>query len=205
MKRLLAIAAAILFSSALAAQEAPDALVQRVTDEVIETARHDPAIQDGDVAKATALVEAKAIPHFDLLRLTALAVGKRYWEDASPEQREHLAQEFGLMLSRTFANYLTTLRKEQFRHKAAQISADGKKAHVRTVVIDPGNETLYVDYALENTESGWKAYNVVVAGIDLAVSYREQFAAALNKGGVEGLIDALSHKNHPIAAKATLE
>ena len=47
------------------AQEAPDALVKRVTDEVLAIIKADKDLQAGNSRKVVELAEAKVLPHFD--------------------------------------------------------------------------------------------------------------------------------------------
>src|ERR1700692_1161643 len=80
----------IAFSAQLAlAQEAPDALVKRVSEDVLGTIRSDKDVQAGNQAKVKQLIETKLAPHFDFARMTALAVG-RNWRGANPEQQQQL-------------------------------------------------------------------------------------------------------------------
>ena len=73
----LAFAFAWLFAvpSAHSQDVAPDVLVKSLSSEVIAEVRRDKAIQAGDGAKIAALIETKVVPHFDLRRITQLAVG----------------------------------------------------------------------------------------------------------------------------------
>jgi phospholipid transport system substrate-binding protein len=68
-------------------------------------------------------------------------------------------------------------------------------ALVRTEVQQPGNKPVPIDYNLEKLESGWKVYDVTVAGISLITNYREQFAQEVRNGGIDGLIQSLAAKN----------
>jgi hypothetical protein len=56
-----------------AAQEAPDALVKRISHEVLDAAKADKEIQAGNQKKILELVEAKILPYVDSQRMTALA------------------------------------------------------------------------------------------------------------------------------------
>jgi hypothetical protein len=65
------------------AQEAPDALVKRVSQEVLQVIKTDPKVQAGDQARIRELIETKLAPNFDFLRMTSLAMG-RNWAKATP-------------------------------------------------------------------------------------------------------------------------
>ena len=77
------------------AQEAPDALVKRVSQEVLGIIKSDPKVQAGDQARIREVVETKLLPNFDFERITALAMG-RNWRQASPEQQKQLVDQAAL-------------------------------------------------------------------------------------------------------------
>ena len=108
MNKLIAFFFAVLLASPALAQEAPDVLVRRVTEEVLEIVRKDRDIQNGSMQKAVELVDQKVLPHFDFRHMTALAVGKD-WKKASPGQQQQLTAEFKTLLVRTYSNALTSL------------------------------------------------------------------------------------------------
>ena len=86
-------AAAALFALPAFAQEAPDALVKRVSQDVIATIKADPKLQAGDPARVREVIESKLLPNFDFERMTALAMG-RNWNRATPEQKKQLIDQF---------------------------------------------------------------------------------------------------------------
>ena len=93
------------------AQEAPDALVRNLSNEMSETVRSDKAIQSGDVKRMIEVVETRILKHFDFTRMTGLAVG-REWRNASAEQKTALTAEFRTLLVRSYANALSARRGE---------------------------------------------------------------------------------------------
>jgi phospholipid transport system substrate-binding protein len=97
--------------AALAAGPTPEALIRQVSTEVLEVARTDKAIQAGDVAKISALVESKVMPHVDFEVITRSAVGVQ-WRGATADQRSKLQAEFKLLLIRVYAGALTQLKDQ---------------------------------------------------------------------------------------------
>jgi len=113
MVRKLALALAALACSAAAyAQEAPDQLVRRTTDEVLAIIKSDKELQTGNPRKVVELAEQKVLPHFDFTRMTRLAVG-RNWAQASDAQKEALTREFRTLLVRTYSTSLTAYRDQK--------------------------------------------------------------------------------------------
>src|SRR5678815_6032855 len=97
--------ASIVVSSVAFAQEAPDAMVRRTTDEVLAIIKADKDLQSGNTRKIVELAEQKVLPHFDFARMTRLAVG-RSWAQATDAQKEALTKEFRTLLVRTYSTSL---------------------------------------------------------------------------------------------------
>ena len=181
------------------AQESPDALIQKVTDEVLTIVRQDKDIQSGNTGKAIELVEIKVLPHFNFQRMTALAMG-RDWKKASGEQQAKLSEEFKTLLVRTYSNALTGYKDQTIRYKPAKLQAGDTEVMVRTEIVQPGNKPIPLDYSLEKQPEGWKVYDVVVAGVSLVTNYRETFNQEVRANGVDGLLQMLVNKNKQLEA-----
>lgn len=181
-------------SVALANEEAPDALIRKVTDDVLTIVRQDKDIRNGNTKKAIELVEAKVLPHFNFQRMTALAMG-RDWNKANPEQKKRLADEFKTLLVRTYSNALTGYKDQTIRYKPSKMQGGDTDVLVRTEIVQPGNKPIPLDYSLEKQADGWKVYDVVVAGVSLVTNYRDTFNQEVRANGVDGLIDILAKKN----------
>ena len=194
MKKLIVLVFAALFATLVLAQEAPDVLVKRVTEEVLDIVRQDKNIQNGDSRKAIELVDAKVIPHFNFAHMTALALGKE-WRKASPQQQQQLTAEFKTLLVRTYSNALTSYKNQRVIFKPFRMNPGDSDVQVRTEVDQPGNKPVQLDYNLEKLDAGWKVYDVNVAGISLVTNYREQFGQEIRNGGIDGLIKTVAAKN----------
>jgi phospholipid transport system substrate-binding protein len=89
-------------ASASAQQEAPDALVKRVSEEILDLAKTDQQIQAGNQQRIMEVVQSKIIPYVNFQRMTAMASG-RYWREATPEQQAELTSEFRTLLFYTYS------------------------------------------------------------------------------------------------------
>lgn len=176
------------------AQEAPDALVKRVADDVLATIRSDKDLQAGNQAKVKQLIETKLVPNFDFSRMTALAVG-RNWRSASPEQQKQLTEQFRTLLVRTYSGALTGYRDNTMDYKPLRMNAGDSEVIVRTEVRRAGQAPVQIDYNMSKTADGWKVYDVVVAGVSLVTNYRDEFNDIVKNSGIDGLVKALDSKN----------
>jgi len=192
--------------SAHAADEAPDALIQRLTQEALDTIQADKEVQSGNVARIAQLVDEKVMPHVNFQRMTASAVGPG-WRRATPEQRLRLETEFKTLLVRTYAGAMGQAQNLSFTVRPLRAAPDDKEAIVRTLIKGRG-DPVQLDYRLEKTPgvgAGWKIFNLNVLGVWLVDTYRSQFAQEINANGIDGLITTLAERNKANAAGAKSE
>ncbi|MCC7059602.1 MAG: ABC transporter substrate-binding protein [Burkholderiaceae bacterium] len=183
---------------AAAAQERPDALIARVSNEMIARIKADPSLQSGDLHKLSALVDQIVMPHVDFKRMTALSVG-RNWRSATPAQQQELMSEFRTLLLRTYAGALSTVGDQKVRMRPLRAGPQDTDVIVRSEVVQPRGEPIQLDYRMEKTADGWKAYDVNILGVWLVETYRSQFAQEVSAGGIDGLIRSLAEKNRQAA------
>lgn len=169
---------------------APDVLIRTMTDEVLHVLKTDEGIKNGDPSRAVQLVEEIVLPHFNLRRMTMLAVG-RDWRDASPEQQERLVNAFYSMLLRTYSTALTLYSDQSFDYRPLRMSPGDRSARVQTFFRQSGAQPVSVDYMLAETPEGWQVFDVVIAGVSLVTNYRSSFAREIAAGGIDGLIRSL--------------
>lgn len=188
-----------LVSPALA-QEAPDALIKRISQDVLDSAKADKDIQSGNQKHILELVEAKILPYVDFQRMTALAAG-RFWRQATPEQQKQLTDEFRTLLVRTYSGAIAQIRDQKLEFKPFRADPGDTEVEVRSQVLQPrGGDPIQLNYRLEKTPAGWKIYDLNVLGAWLVETYKGSFATEINKGGIDGLIKTLAEKNRRLAA-----
>ena len=199
----LTVALALGFTTAWAADEAPDAFVKRITNETLDAVRTDKSLKSGDINKIMQLVDTKLMQHVNFRRMTALATGPG-WRKATPEQQDRLQEEFKLLLIRTYSGALTQISDQTIEVKPLRGATDEKNLIVQTEVKGKG-DPIQLDYRLEKTPgegAGWKIFDLNVLGIWLVENYRSQFSKEINAGGMDGLIKSLSERNKLNGKKA---
>jgi phospholipid transport system substrate-binding protein len=189
----------LLSTSVFAQEDSPDALIKKVTEDVLTIVRQDKDIQSGNTKKAIELVEVKVLPNFNFQHMTALAMGKD-WNKASPEQKKQLSEEFKTLLVRTYSNALTGYKDQTVRYKPTKMQADDTDVVVKTEVVQSGSKPIQLDYSMEKQADGWKVYDVIVAGVSLVTNYRDTFSQEVRANGVDGLIKMIGDKNKQLEA-----
>ena len=182
---------------------APDALAKKVTDEVVAVLRADKDIQAGNTQKVRDLVEAKVAPHFNFSRMTRLAVGPP-WRQASGAQQQSLVTEFRILLVHTYTSAFMQYRDQVIEYRPFKMASGDTDVVVRSLIKQKtGADPIDINYSMEKVDGAWKVYDVVIAGVSLVQNYRSTFASEIQKGGVDGLIAALSAKNKALAEQVS--
>ena len=188
------LASAILFAIPVyAADESPDALIKRVSAEVLDNIRTDKSVQAGDMTKVMLLVDSQIMPNVNFVRMTASTVG-RSWRQATPEQQKKLQDEFKTLLIRTYSGALAQVKDQTINVKPLRATAADTEVVVRTEVLGRG-DPVQLDYRLEKVGNAWKIYDLNVLGVWLVETYRTQFAQEINAKGIDGLIASLAERN----------
>ncbi|MDL2357206.1 MAG: ABC transporter substrate-binding protein [Pseudomonadota bacterium] len=187
-------------AGAAPATEAPDALVKRISNDVIETAKSDKDIQAGNQKKVMDLVDAKILPYVDFQRMTALAAG-RFWREANPEQQKALSNEFRTLLIFTYSGALSQIKNETVEFKPMRADPADTEVEVRSQVNVQRGEPIQLNYRLAKGPAGWKIFDINVLGAWLVETYKGTFATEIGKGGVDGLIKKLAERNKQLANK----
>lgn len=172
----------------------PDVLIKDTVRDVLTIVKQDKDIREGNQKKILELVDAKVLPHFNFTRMTQLAVGK-HWRAASPEQKQTLVTEFRNLLVRTYTKAFTVYRDQNVEVKPFKLAANATEVTVKTLILKPGEPDIPVNYDMEKTADGWKAFDLTIEGVSLVSNYRSTFSDEVQKSGIDGLIKTLAEKN----------
>ena len=175
-------------------QAAPNDFLSAVANNMLDAVKADPQALAGDPAHIADLVRRYAIPYVDMNKTTRLAAG-RYWRQASATQQQALVEAFTGTLIRTYSGAFTRVTAgTQITMLPFRGDPKADDAVVRTTISQANSPAIGVDYRLEQTDAGWKVYDLNVEGIWLIQNYRNQFAAEIGRSGIDGLIAALNAK-----------
>jgi phospholipid transport system substrate-binding protein len=185
-------------ATAVAQEQQPEQLVQKITEEVLAAIKSDKQLASGDKQKALKLAEEKVMPYIDFEEATRLAVG-RAWSQASPEQKKRLVSEFRNMLVRTYSNAIESYQGQTLKVVPSRGGKPAGKdeATVRAQFVRAGGQPLPIDFQMHKAGNTWKVYDINVEGISLVLTYRSEFDQVVKQEGIDGLVKRLSQKNSP--------
>ena len=173
------------FAAAAVPPGAASQFIRVLGDEAVATLRAPGFAEEAREARIRALVSEG----FDLSYIGRFALG-RYWRQATAEQRSEYLQIFGEYLLKTYM--------ERFGGYAdvtmAVISerpAGTKDVVVSTQIVRPNGRSFAADWRVRTTDGRYRIIDVMVEGVSMVVTQRSEFAAVIQRRGIQGLIDDL--------------
>lgn len=124
----------------------------------------------------------------------------RYWRNADDKQRDEYLVLFEDVIVNTWADRFSDYSGQKFEVKDA-IDARGPEdkensAIVRSVFYTDPNTPVRVEWRVANAGEVYKIVDVVVEGVSMANTHRDEFATVIrnNGGNVEGLLEELRRR-----------
>jgi len=135
----------------------------------------------------------------------ARAVIGRQWKKLSEEEQRRWVAAFRDF---TIANYAARLNRDtgqKFELTGARLDDDGTVV-VLSRVLDPGKETIDLNYRLRQTDDGWKIIDVYARGTvsELALR-RSEYASVLKHEGFPKLLETIRGKIADLEAGTKVE
>lgn len=124
-------------------------------------------------------------PMIDFRRVSASVMGKKYYLLATPKQRTEFVEIFKDSLLDTYAETLAQWGDSSI--KTIFVNGESykelKNFEVKQI-LDTGNSTYPISYKLKKNNNGWKIVNIIINGVNLGLTFRNQFQAlAVSNGG----------------------
>lgn len=170
----------ILFAGQVQAQQSPNQMIrdniQSLMDQI--EGRKDYFAQHPDELEA--LVDANLENVADFRYIGASVMG-RYFRNATPEQRSRFAETFRQTLIDTYAKGLVTFDYQELRVLDSGGVHSDDQASVDMEVVGSNGEVYPVSYSLRREDGQWKVVNVIVNGINLGLTFRNQFDQAMRE------------------------
>jgi phospholipid transport system substrate-binding protein len=169
------------------ASEAGD-FVQRLGDDALELLVHT-ATDDKEQAERLRVI---LTTNFDLKTIGRAVLGPN-WKAADEAQRETYLVTFEDYIVATYSLRIKDYAGETFE-VLKETPIDDRDTLVATQINRPNKEPLRVDYRVRDGAEGHRVVDVMVEGISMLTSQRQEFAAVIQRVGVDGLIAQLRQR-----------
>jgi phospholipid transport system substrate-binding protein len=137
------------------------------------------------------IVHRILLPHVDLESMSRSVVGRQYWMQATPAQREQFKREFTNVVIQVYSAPLSSYNGEIIEFKPLRDSVSASRIQVQSVITRKNGQKIPVNYRLVQSGGSWKVYDFSVEGISMVSSYRSQFDNILQQRGMDGLLQRL--------------
>jgi phospholipid transport system substrate-binding protein len=172
--------------------EAARAVVDRTVTEVLAVL-NEPGLSTDQRRNR---IEAIALDRFDFDTMSKLVLA-RNWRRFSPDQQGQFVEQFREYLSASYGDRIERYDQEKVDLAGARLEPRGDVT-VTTRIVGGEADGVQVDYRLRERDDAWRVIDVVIEGISLVSSYRDQFTEVLANGGPEELLRRLREKNVPM-------
>jgi len=131
---------------------------------------------------------------FDLRLIGRYALG-RYWRRATAEQRSEYAKLFEDFIVETYVARLGEYSGETLTVVSSH--PDDQDTTVTSEIVREGRPPIRVDWRVRRGEGEPKIIDVVVEGVSMLLTQRDEFASVIQRSGgnVEGLLARLREKS----------
>ena len=176
--------------AAAANDQGPEQLVENSAKKMLTELDANRATYAKDPSKLDNLVATVLLPNFDSEYSARLVLGQT-WRTATPEQRKRFVDAFYHSLLRNYGSALLNFTSDKFNILPYKGDPGDTTATVRTEVKKSTGEKVPVNFSLRKTDTGWKAWDVVIEGISYVKSFRTDFAAEIQQKGLDEVITRL--------------
>ncbi|MBF8223045.1 MlaC/ttg2D family ABC transporter substrate-binding protein [Halomonas sp. 328] len=165
------------------ASQSPEQMIRDSIDELMGQIEGRRDYFADNLDELEALVDASLDEIADFRYIGASVMG-RYFQNATPQQRARFATTFRQTLIDTYVKGLVTFDYRELRVLDNQRPArQADQASVDMEVVATNGQVYPVSYSLRLSNDQWKVVNVIVNGINLGLTFRNQFDQAMRDHG----------------------
>ncbi len=180
----------LLLASEIRAGEATDQVKMGI--ESILNILRDPALKGDEKISERRIKLRKALgEQFDFNEMSRRSLA-RQWKSRSVEERIEFVDLFSGLMEKNYVGRIEAYTDEVIMYKKEEIDEDF--ASVKTVIVTKRKQEIPINYRLHMVAGKWRVYDVVVKGISLINTYRQQFRSIIKKSSYDGLVKILRRK-----------
>ena len=138
---------------------------------------------------------------FDLTLIGRVSLG-RYWRRASAVQRRDYLSLFGEYVLQTYASKLGGYAGEKLIVLSETPLTNKIDFYVKSRIQRPSGPPIKATWRVRAGKDGMRIIDILVEGISMAVTQRDQFSAVVRRHGFEGLLEVLRARTDKIPATA---
>ena len=177
-KNILVLFFIIFITFSIQSEEDPYIFIDTNAQKMVEVLTADAELFDTNRDEYENKIKIIFEPMIDFRRVSASVMGKKYYLMATPEQRSNFVNIFKDSLLDTYAETLAqwgdSTISTNFPDKLPE--EDVLNIEVKQI-LDTGTSKYPISYKLRKNSEGWKIVNIIINGVNLGLTFRNQFQA----------------------------
>ena len=159
--------------------------IQQIADHAIQILRN----PNGSLDQREAQFRDLLAQGFDLDFISRFVLGK-YWRRASADERQDYQTLFREYILKTYSRRLGGYSGETFQIRGAR-PAGKQDVMVSTLIVQPNGPSISADWRVRVYGNGYRIIDIMVEGISMALTQRDEFSTVVRSQGMQGLLQAL--------------
>lgn len=165
--------------------EGAQQFMQQIADYAIQILR----TTNGTLEQREAQFRNLLAQGFDLDFISRFVLGK-YWRRSSPEEQADYQALFREYILKTYSRRLGGYSGETFQIRNAR-PAGKKDVIVSTLIVQPNGPPIAADWRVRVYDNGYRIIDIMVEGVSMAITQRDEFGTVVRAQGMQGLLQAL--------------
>ena len=189
----LAFSAATALTAMAAPAQAPDDFIRSLSHTAIDSLSSDNLSEVEREQRFRVLLTE----NFDVPSIARFVLGL-YWPRATEEQRKQYLVLFEDFIVKSYAKRFADFSGENFKTVNVTKVTNTDAVVASQIKSNEAAPPARIDWRVRTEDKQYRIVDVMVEGISMSVTHRDEFAAVIrnNGGTVAGLIDALKKKTH---------
>lgn len=116
----------------------------------------------------------------------------RYWRVAQPAEQDQFLKVFEDVIVYTWARRFSEYNGQTLKVTGTAPDGDDGAVVNSRIVGKSEDQSFNVSWRLRKRDDGWRVVDVIVDGVSMAITYRQEYASIVaQQGGIPGLIAQL--------------
>lgn len=145
--------------------------------------------------KLFGVLKQTVMPYVAIDQMAGLALGPK-WRNATPAQQQQFINEFGQLLTTTYANALVSISNYKITISPMRGTAwkTSQYASVNGQVVSGSNgKSSSITYYLQRSGTSWQIYDLAIEGVSFLQNYQNQFQSFPDMASLLTKLDAMTN------------
>ncbi len=186
----------LLLAQASCAAQSPVSMLNSTTDQLLSQLKANPSKTKNDPDFVYGLVRKLVLPNVDVTGMARSALGRTYWNQATPAQQQTFTKEFTTLMVQTYGSALSAYSDEQVKYYPTRGSLSGQQfTQVKSAIMRSDGPPINMYYSLVRKNNQWLVYDISIDGVSILRSFQSQFKSQVGELGMTAFLKKFAAHN----------